>query len=44
MKTSTSESPQERKGFDWTIVLKIVLKILTIGLYHVEKQQKKDVK
>ena len=45
MKNSTSESPlNEKKSFDWTIVLKIILKILTIGLYHVEKNQKKDAK
>ena len=32
-------SPSESKTFDWTKVLDIVIKILTIGLYHVEKHR-----
>ena len=37
-KTSASESTK----FDWTKVLDIVIKILTIGLYHVNKHKKQS--
>ena len=36
MKTSTSKS---QKSVDWTAVIEVILKILTIGLYHVRKHQ-----
>ena len=39
MSNSTSKSNKES---DWTTVLvEIILKILTLGLYHVEKNRKK---
>ena len=28
--------------FDWSIIVQVLIKILTIGLYHVEKNRKKD--
>ena len=34
--TSTSETPDWKK-----VVIEIVLKIITLGLYHVEKNRKK---
>ena len=38
MKNSTSKSNQET---DWTaVVVEIILKIITLGLYHVEKHKK----
>jgi hypothetical protein len=37
MKTFKSTSPQPRKANVWSTVLRIILQILTIGLYHVEK-------
>ena len=49
MTTNQSSSPSEQKitplnsqarKFDWTKVIEIVLKILSIGLYHVEKHSK----
>ena len=30
----------ESKSVDWAKVLNIIIKILTIGLYHVEKHKK----
>ena len=29
-------------GIDWSKVLRVVIKILTIGLYHVNKHRKED--
>ena len=26
--------------FDWSIIVQVLIKILTIGLYHVEKHKK----
>ena len=49
MKTNQSQSQSEQKitplnsqarKIDWTKVLEVVLKILSIGLYHVEKHSK----
>ena len=47
MNPSQSQSEQkitplnsQARKIDWTIVLNIVLKILSIGLYHVEKHSK----
>ena len=37
--TSSSESTSK---FDWTKVLDIVIKILTIGFYHVQKHKKQS--
>ena len=39
MKNSPSSSEQEKQ--DWTKVLfEVILKILTLGFYHVEKHKK----
>ena len=32
----------ESKSIDWSKVLRVVIKILTIGLYHVNKHRKED--
>ena len=31
---------EQKKSFDWSKVLEVIIKILTIGLYHVEKHKK----
>ena len=33
---------KERKPIDWVKVLNIVIKILTIGLVHLEKRKQKE--
>ena len=33
---------KEKQKIDWSKVLKVVIKILTIGLYHVKKHRSKD--
>ncbi len=39
MRNSNSKSPQPGKANVWSTVLRIILQILTIGLYHVEKHK-----
>jgi hypothetical protein len=34
-----SSQSQSKKTFDWSLVVEVILKILTIGLYHVKKHQ-----
>ena len=43
MNPSNSTS-SDKKPFDWTIVLEVVVKILTIGLGHVRKHKNTDAK
>ena len=39
---NNSTSTSEQKNTDWKeVVVEIILKIITLGLYHVEKHSKK---
>lgn len=43
MKTSKSQSQTDDERYDWkTVLVEIILKIITLGLYHVEKHSKKQ--
>ena len=41
MKTNQQQSPSAKPEHDWTKVLfEILIKILTLGFYHIEKHKK----
>ena len=43
MKNVESKSANEKQETDWTkLLVEIILKIITLGLYHVEKHKKKS--